>query len=721
MTVLPVYIRGMGIVSALGCGLEDTVKALTLGRSGLAPLTRFKPASHRPLIVGEAPPGLLKPGMPVAHQLAIQASDQAMGHPLQPPDVIVVGSTTGGMDMTEDRLRFGDGVAGDFSQHGLGTVAVALARRYRCRGPVLTVTTACSSGVSALALALALLRAGRAKRVLVGGVDSLCRLTYYGFRSLKLIDPLGARPLDADRRGLSVAEGAAMCLLEASEAACDRIELMGAGLSCDAFHPTLPHPEGEGALSAMRLALDRAGLEAGDIDAIHLHGTGTIDNDRIEMGAVRSLFGDRMPPFSSVKGATGHSLAAAGAIGTVMAALSIDRGVIPANSGCRVPDPALGVEPLAAPLRIRPEKILVNAFGFGGNNGAVVVGRSNPDRRKIDTPDDGRLRVAGWSAITGAGMTLETLDRIRLRKSCRGRYPAAEVGRMMPSPAIRRVKRLSLMTMVLAAEAIKHTDFPGPIEAVFAGTAWGSLSETHDFLTALFESGEQFASPTDFIGSVHNAPAGQVAMMTGAKGVNLTLTGGNDSFEQALLSAELLAPDAGAVLVVGADEGHPVLSPLFDSSVSADGDPSDGGGALVLTREAIPGAPTVETVHIEIGLDGPPSVDELVKRLGGRTGVKNRFGLLLAGIPAAETDSAQNQLKAFSRLTGYSDHRIDYRELTGNYAAASAVATVLAASLVDKRRSFRPRPPRLGINAVSGSILVLGLGQVVSAVVVSPP
>ncbi|MGD8251766.1 MAG: beta-ketoacyl synthase N-terminal-like domain-containing protein, partial [Desulfobacterales bacterium] len=638
-------------------------------------MTRFKPASHGPLLVGEVPPGLLTDGLPVAHQLAGEAADQAMGEAPEPPDAIVVGTTTGGMDMTEDRLRSGDVATGDFRQHGLGTLAVALARRYRCRGPVLTVSTACSSGVSALALAVALMRAGRAKRVLVGGVDSLCRLTYYGFRSLKLIDPAGARPLDVDRRGLSVAEGAAMCLLETSEAASDRIELMGAGLSCDAFHPTLPHPEGEGAVSAMSFALKGAGLGVGDIDAIHLHGTGTLDNDRVEIGAVRFLFGNHIPPFSSVKGATGHSLAAAGAIGTVMAALAIDRGVIPANVGCRVPDPALGVEPVAKPLRIRPKRILVNAFGFGGNNGAVVVGLGGSDRRPIDAPEDGRLRVAGWSAISGAGMTIETLDRIRHRRSCRGRYPAADMGRMMPSRAVRRVKRLSLMAMSLAAEAVSRTDFPGKIEAVFSGTAWGSLSETYAFLTDLFESSEQFASPTDFIGSVHNASAGQIAIMTGAKGGNLTLTGGNDSFEQALLSAELLAPGKGAVLVVGADEGHPVFSPLFDESVSADGLLSDGGGALVLTREAVPGAPTVETAHIEIGLDGPPSMDGLVKQLGGPTAVKERFGLLLAGIPAADIDSAQDQLKAFLRLTGFSGHRIDYRELTGNYAAASAVAT----------------------------------------------
>ena len=130
------------------------------------------------------------------------------------------------------------------------------------RGPALTVSTACSSGAAALKIALEMLRSGRAKRVLAGGADSLCRLTYYGFNALQLIDPAGARPLDADRRGMSVGEGAAMLLLTVDKPDQAVAEILGAGLSCDAYHPAAPHPGGQGALAAMQAALSDAGISS---------------------------------------------------------------------------------------------------------------------------------------------------------------------------------------------------------------------------------------------------------------------------------------------------------------------------------------------------------------------------------------------------------------------------------------------------------------------------
>jgi 3-oxoacyl-[acyl-carrier-protein] synthase-1/3-oxoacyl-[acyl-carrier-protein] synthase II len=226
-----------------------------------------------------------------------------------------------------------------FRYHAVGSVAEDIARRYRCTGPAITVSTACSSGTVAIKIALEMLRSGHAKRVLVGGADSLCRLTYYGFNSLQLIDPEGARPLDKDRRGMSVAEGAAMLLLVANEPDDAIVEVLGAGLSCDAHHPVMPQPEGQGALAAMRAAVRDAGISISDIDYINLHGTGTRDNDLSEAKAIHALFPDEKPLLSSVKGAFGHSLAAAGAIEAVVAAISVSNHLVPANVGCRFPDP----------------------------------------------------------------------------------------------------------------------------------------------------------------------------------------------------------------------------------------------------------------------------------------------------------------------------------------------------------------------------------------------
>jgi 3-oxoacyl-(acyl-carrier-protein) synthase len=146
---------------------------------------------------------------------------------------------------------------------------------------VLTVSTACSSGAVGIKLALEILRRGAARSVLVGGADSLCRLTYYGFNSLQIVDRSGPHPMDRDRHGMSVAEGAAMLLLTAADQAPPHAvaEVVGGGLSCDAYHPAAPHPEGRGAREAMLAALEDAGLSPDAVDYINLHGTGTVEND----------------------------------------------------------------------------------------------------------------------------------------------------------------------------------------------------------------------------------------------------------------------------------------------------------------------------------------------------------------------------------------------------------------------------------------------------------
>jgi len=246
----------MGIVTAIGTNTAATLNSIRTARTGLAPLSRFPTPSHVALPVGSVT--LQKPSdenLPRAHQLARAAADQAMEKSTGPPDAIVLGITTGGMDLTEACLLADATFEEPLPRHSLSSVTEDLAGRFQCNGPLLTVSTACSSGAVAIKIALEMIRAGLAKKVLAGGADAICRLTYYGFKSLQLLDPHGARPLDRDRRGMSVSEGAAILLLEPFEGGQPGIGILGAGLSCDAFHPARPHPEGKGALAAMQAAL----------------------------------------------------------------------------------------------------------------------------------------------------------------------------------------------------------------------------------------------------------------------------------------------------------------------------------------------------------------------------------------------------------------------------------------------------------------------------------
>jgi 3-oxoacyl-[acyl-carrier-protein] synthase-1/3-oxoacyl-[acyl-carrier-protein] synthase II len=554
-----IFIAGVGIISALGAGRRATVEALERGVSGVKPLGLFSASQPEPLPVGEVRTFETLETVPRTHSLALIAAREALACADRPPDAIVLGAAGGGMSTTEVLLKDKTADPSRYRDHGAGTVAAHVARAVGCRGPVLTVSTACSSGSVAIAMAMEMIRSGRADTVLAGGADALCRLTYYGFHTLQLVDPAGARPLDRDRRGMTVGEGAAMLLLTSVDKPPWNVlcELLGAGLSCDAYHPAAPQPQGLGALRAMRQALDDAGAKPSEIDYIHLHGTGTIDNDLSEARALNALFGRDMPMLSSTKGDTGHTLGAAGAIGAAVAAIAVREGRVPANGGCKNPDPELNLQPVMAPLRRNIQRVLVNAFGFGGNNASLVIGHPVQGRRINSTREIRPFTIKGMACLTGAGDGPATMSRLFAGDSVKGVLDFEALAAHLPQRVVRRLKRLPRMSLTLASAAGAGGCAP---HAVFFGTGWGPLSEAYDFLTKLYESGEKFSSPTDFIGSVHNAPAGQAAMQVQATGPNITLSGGDYSFEQALFTASLFRHvSADPFLLIGADEHHPVF------------------------------------------------------------------------------------------------------------------------------------------------------------------
>lgn len=712
----------MGIVSALGIGPAATLARLQSGKSALAALRHFATPSHEALPVGSVSLKMQTDDrLPRAHRLARTAADQAMEKSTAPPDAIVLGITTGGMDITEACLMAGDSRPDRFFRHSLSSVAEDLADRLHCSGPLLTISTACSSGAVAIKLALEMIRAGLARNVLTGGVDSLCRLTYYGFKSLQLLDPAGARPLDQDRQGMSVAEGAAMLLLEPFEDDQPGTAILGAGLSCDAYHPVRPHPEGRGALAAMQAAIGDAALDCGRIDYINLHGTGTTDNDLAEARAVRKLFGKTHPPLSSVKGAMGHTLAAAGAAEAVIAAICIDNQILPGTTGCRVPDKALGIAPI---LRPRPQSlntVLSNSFGFGGNNAALVIGRPEADKPTASGAYFPRMRISGWSAFTGAGDLEATLDAVEENRPCPGRLAIETIGRNLPPVQIRRLKRLPIMGLGLAERAGGQVGAGEKPDGIFFGTGLGCLSETGDFLERLFSTNERFASPTDFIGSVHNAAAGQIALHFEATGPNITTSGGNYSFEQALYAASLLNDNASTALVLAADEGHDGLSALLDPSIDRDKPLADGGGALWLSKPTGNSGPVIALRFFKSDLtDAAAQLADLVDTLDRPQPIQNRYALVMAGMPAGIRSAAEKQLTTFLSIAGFNGPVVDYRDLIGEFPSASAVAAAMAAEWIHRGRL--PADLCRGYTRQIGrkGILILGLGKWLTAMEVMP-
>jgi 3-oxoacyl-(acyl-carrier-protein) synthase len=714
-----VFISGIGIISPLGQGYTETKNSVNTGKTGIKPLSLFPVPHNEPLPAGEISFSYLD-DVPRTHALALIAAEGALKEAGNPPDAIILGSTTGGMPLTETLIKEKNFDPGLYKYYSTGSVAEYIAEKIKCKGIILTVSTACSSSALAVKLALEMLRTGAAKSVLAGGADALCRLTYHGFNSLQLIDPKAAHPLDIARKGMSVAEGAAMLLLTAADVPPPNAiaELLGAGLSCDAYHPASPHPEGKGAAEAIRAALADAGISPSDIDYINLHGTGTIDNDLSEAKALHAVFGSKMPYLSSTKGAFGHSLAASGAIEAVVAAISIEERIIPANAGCTVTDPALELEPeKKVKTNIEVNTVLSNSFGFGGNNAVLVIGKVMERTKSVKYSERKALSVLGKACVTGAGNLNGTIDALKRSGKCAGKVDIDKASEILPKSKIRRLKRLPRMVLSLAEQAFKAGGEQKP-SSIYFGTGWGALSETYDFLDKLFESNEQFPSPTDFIGSVHNAPAGQAAMWYGAQGANVTATGGDYSFEQALFCASLLSHENDKpLLLIGADEYHDVLSRVLDQSAK-NAEPSDGGAAFLLKCSGANLGLRIFPSFFEFSRNNNDIIKSLIQSLGGSERISKSFGAMFVGIPASERAIAEKQLAELQSMLSKKMPVIDYRTFTGEFASASAVACAIAIECAQSGRVMAPAINGSASEIVLGKtgVLMLGLGRFATAV-----
>jgi 3-oxoacyl-[acyl-carrier-protein] synthase-1 len=219
-----------------------------------------------------------------------------------------------------------------------------------------------------------MIASGVCDAAVVGGADSLCLTTLYGFQALGLVSPGPCRPFDVQRDGLSIGEAAGFALL-GRDGDPGAIELLGVGESADAHHMSTPHPQGVGARLAMERALSCAGLPASAIDYLNLHGTATRTNDESEARAVRAVFGEATP-CSSTKGWTGHALGASGILEAAICWLALRHGFLPGSLHTRTVDPALRVNYLLENRRSPPRLVMSNSFGFGGTNCSLILGRT---------------------------------------------------------------------------------------------------------------------------------------------------------------------------------------------------------------------------------------------------------------------------------------------------------------------------------------------------------
>lgn len=296
---------------------------------------------------------------------------------------VVLGTSTSGIQSTELAYREIDPHSGALPDwfhlektHSYFSLADFARRWLGLSGPAHIVATACSSSSKTIVDAAQMIQLGLCDAAVVGGVDSLCRLTIHGFAALSLLDRGACKPNDLNRAGINIGEAAGFALVE-RRTGVDGGRVLGAilgwGESSDAYHMSTPDPDGRGAEAAMRSALSRASLEPDAIDYISLHGTGTVINDKVENVAIERVFGTSTPA-SSTKAWTGHTLGASGILGVLIGCIAIRESFAPKNLNLETVDSGLGAPALQRRLDKPIHRVLANAFGFGGTNCSIVVG-----------------------------------------------------------------------------------------------------------------------------------------------------------------------------------------------------------------------------------------------------------------------------------------------------------------------------------------------------------
>jgi 3-oxoacyl-[acyl-carrier-protein] synthase II len=382
-----VVVTGIGLVSALGKSLETSWRNLLLGKTGIKLHQLFPELGMIPLGLIAEKPSSLNTLTEIVVTSALE--DAELGLPLF-DCAVVIGSSRGYQASWEIIARqMHEQKHGVDLDNWLNTLpnmnAIAVARQIGATGAVLAPMAACATGIWAIAQGAMLIQSGQYQRVITGAIEApITPLTIAGFRQMGALAKTGAYPFDLQREGLVLGEGGAVLILESAELATQRQakiygEILGFGLTADAYHGNSPEPTGKSAIIAIKQCLERSQITPTDIDYIHTHGTATQLNDRIESKIIQSLFSDKLA-ISSTKGSTGHTLGGSGALGVAFSLMALQQGILPPCVGLRQPEFNLNLITSAQARKIH--QALCFSFGFGGQNAVMALGTNDTMTRK---------------------------------------------------------------------------------------------------------------------------------------------------------------------------------------------------------------------------------------------------------------------------------------------------------------------------------------------------
>jgi len=395
-----VVVTGMGMITAIGNTVAENLESLIQRKHGVGPITHLETSLKGELPAAEI--GLSNKELAAYASLgnaelftrttmlgiiaATEAYKQSMGRYKisdSSRTALVSSTTVGGMDKTEKYYR--DYLAGGeysflVNTHNCSDSSMRISDHLGLRQFNTTISTACSSSLNAILFGAKLIKHGLADRVIAGGTDALSKFTLNGFNTLMILDKNHCRPLDATRTGLNLGEGAAYIVLESEKEALKHgkeifCEITGYANANDAFHQTASSPDGYGPYLSMKQALDMSGVDLSEVGYINAHGTGTDNNDLTEGLAIERIFGEKIPPVSSTKPYTGHTLAAAGVVETVYSILALNKQVLFPNLNFSQRIEELSFEPVTELTEAEIGHVVTNSFGFGGNDSSLVLSK----------------------------------------------------------------------------------------------------------------------------------------------------------------------------------------------------------------------------------------------------------------------------------------------------------------------------------------------------------
>jgi len=387
---MKIVISGIGAVSAAGINLAENLDSLKNGRRNCGPVSIFSSCLPYPVFEIKYLPEKWKNSGMRTLSLALTAAEEALNDAgLQTllsgfKAGVCLGTTVASqlndIDFYASFRKSGNADLKPVDRYLRGNLAEAVAHIVKASGPAVTVVNACSSGTDAVGIAVSFLKSGICDIAIAGGADELNRVPFCGFGSLGILSNSLCAPFDMNRTGLNLGEGAGILVLEREDFYIGRgkkplLYLAGYGSAADAYHLTAPRPDGKGLESALRSALNDSGISPEEVCFVNAHGTGTIDNDKVEGSVLSRVFGENIS-FFSTKGYTGHTLGAAGGIEAAYTAAALKEEWIPASAGFVRRDDEIPISPVTENTDIKGSFAVSTSLAFGGNNAAIVIERA---------------------------------------------------------------------------------------------------------------------------------------------------------------------------------------------------------------------------------------------------------------------------------------------------------------------------------------------------------